>query len=216
MNKAEKNYFILMADVKDSRRENTDIISPLKGLVTAINRKFKKEILSPLTITLGDEFQGIMKDLQTSLAAIIELEELIIKDEINYKLRYVLNYGPIDTKINPENAHEMFGEGLTKAREALDKSKKTGSRFTLYFPNNETELILNDLFFILQNYIDNWDKTDYKYLKAYWDKNSYRGLIDSTGYTKSGAWKKAKALEIGNYSIIKTVIWNLGKTLDVS
>lgn len=47
-----------MADIVDSRKANqTLLIDELKKVVHFINNKWEASIVSPLTITLGDEFQ---------------------------------------------------------------------------------------------------------------------------------------------------------------
>ena len=95
------DYLVLMADVIGSRKkESTELISEFKRIVNYINDKWSKEILSPLTITLGDEFQGVINTTENSIKVIFDIEEEIIKNNQDLKLRYVVNKGKIDTPIN--------------------------------------------------------------------------------------------------------------------
>ncbi len=61
MPKKQHSYPIFMGDVVNSSDYDGEVLSKgLKELVESTNKKFGKAILSPLTITLGDEFQGIL------------------------------------------------------------------------------------------------------------------------------------------------------------
>ena len=116
--------YILMADIVGSRRKkSTQLLAQFHLVVEDANKKFKKHLLSPLTITLGDEFQGIVTDLAASVAVIIYLEESRVTKGYNFQLRYVLHYGKVETAINKKNAHAMLGKGLTEARQALTALK---------------------------------------------------------------------------------------------
>lgn len=44
-------------------------------MVTSANKTFHNELLSPLTITLGDEFQGLSASLSDSMDILLFLEE---------------------------------------------------------------------------------------------------------------------------------------------
>ena len=53
-------HFILMADVVKSRdQEPVAMMQAFHSLVRDLNTSFGCRLLSPLTITLGDEFQGV-------------------------------------------------------------------------------------------------------------------------------------------------------------
>lgn len=111
-------HFILMSDVIGSGQKNQALLMQnFKETVSKINHDYENSLLSPLTITLGDEFQGLTKDLETALNIIIALEEQIIIQGFDFQLRYVLIYGDIETNINKRIAYEMLGEGLRDARD---------------------------------------------------------------------------------------------------
>src|SRR5687768_15871818 len=99
----EKKYFILMADIiGSSGKASNQLMKVFQKVVEKINLQQQDNLLSPFTITLGDEFQGVVKDLKAGLESIITFEETLIKHQLDFKLRYVLQYGQIDTPINPE------------------------------------------------------------------------------------------------------------------
>ena len=130
-------HYILMADIVDSGNKNqSKLMDDFKLLVKEINDSYHSKILSPLTITLGDEFQSVLKDLTTAIKIIIDIEEKIIINQFGFKLRYMLNQGEIDTSINTKIAYEMLGQGLTDAINILNDSKKDKNRFFYFSSTN--------------------------------------------------------------------------------
>lgn len=74
------HYFMLMGDVVASRRVDArELQRHLKSLVSSCNSDLKSLILSPYTITLGDEFQGIATSLRAIIESIFYFEETCIK-----------------------------------------------------------------------------------------------------------------------------------------
>ncbi len=138
------NYFILMGDVVASRRVNArELQRHLKSLVSSCNSDLKSLILSPYTITLGDEFQGIATSLRAIIESIFYFEETCIKKRYHFKLHYVGHYGEIQTPINREIAYEMMGPGLTQAR-----ALKLGTRL-----HEEKQDEISNNYFLLGNLI---------------------------------------------------------------
>src|SRR5262245_51459767 len=107
---------ILMADiVKSSRQEARTLMKEFKSIVAETNKRYHKGILSPLTITLGDEFQGVVKGLAAALEIIMDLEYQTLTTKQAFRFRYVVLEGEIQTPINHQTAHGMLGPGLTEA-----------------------------------------------------------------------------------------------------
>lgn len=207
MSKSLIKHWIIMADMIDSAHQTGNVVKELNHITDLINDKFKSEILSPLTITLGDEFQGIAKGLNQSMKILFEIEELIIKHSYNFKLRYVLHYGLIESPINRENAHKMYGEGLTRSREVISSKKKTKERFQVLIDNSNLETILNNQLFVIQALIDNWKNKDFKFVIKFLETGDYRSLMEIKGYSnRSGAWKKVKSLDLESYIRLKDSI----------
>jgi hypothetical protein len=136
-----------MADIISSgEKKQKQLMSEFKLLINEVNKNNENNILSPLTITLGDEFQGVIKDILTSTNIILEIEESIIKNKFNFKLRYILNEGDIDTPINRDIAYEMLGSGLTDARYKLNELKNHKERFIISLENKLQKNILINAF----------------------------------------------------------------------
>ncbi|PUZ20718.1 SatD family (SatD) [Chitinophaga costaii] len=205
-------YFILMADIIGSRQSDQRLLmADFKALVTKINKKQKKTLLSPITITLGDEFQGIIHDLPASLKIMLEMEEMIIALGKTFKLRYVLMQGEIDTPINPSIAYEMLGPGLTAARETLNQLKRDHHRFEINLQDQALSGALNNSFFALQSIVDNWNpEKDYALVDGFLRYIDYKKVAAALHKTPSLMWKREKSLQIKAYNALKAVINYLG------
>jgi hypothetical protein len=200
--------FILMADVISSgKKDQKKLMVDFKDLVEDVNESYKNDILSPLTITLGDEFQGVIKNLVTSANIILSLEENIIHKKLNFKLRYVLHQGEIETPINTDIAYEMLGQGLTEARLKLNNLKTDKSKFVISIENKLKENILNNAFKIFEGISQKWDlKKDYELVSHFIQFCDYKIIAEKLHKTRSQIWKREKTLNIESYKATKNII----------
>lgn len=207
-------YYILMADIIASSEKNQiELMNNFKELVSEINKTFKDEILSPLTITLGDEFQCVLKDLKSSTDIILQLEENIIHKKLNFKLRYVLNQGSIETPINELIAYEMLGTGLTDARYKLNLLKAEKHRFIISIDNNFKNDLLKDAFIVFENIIDKWSMVnEFEIVSNFIKFKDYKMVSKIMGKTRSQLWKREKTLNIESYNSIKNIIILISKS----
>jgi hypothetical protein len=207
-------YPILMADILNSRSRNSnEIMSSFRRIVTEINESRHKQIMSPLTITLGDEFQGLISSVENAIGLIFEIEELIIKQDSHLKLRYVLNYGKIDTNINTKTAYEMLGPGLTDARTQLGYLKKDNYRFFISL-NKEprTDYYLNLAFTLYQSIVDAWKPKDLKIVSEFLTHLDYKEVAKKINTDTANAWRREKSLRINEYLATKELILYLAST----
>lgn len=205
--------FILMADVISSRNyPSKNLINDFKSIVQSTNKKYKASMSSPLTITLGDEFQGVIKDLKSSISIILYMEEECIRRKFDFKLRFVVNQGEIDTMVNNKIAYEMLGAGLTYARSKLIEIKDTADRFCIILEDAFTSGILNNAFKVFQNIISKW-KLDQDYEMAYNFilYRDYKKVAEVMERNRSLIWKREKSLEMDSYYAIKNIIQQISQ-----
>lgn len=205
---AARNY-IIMADIISSRyiKKEEDFMGQFKALTTLANEQFNRQIISPLTITLGDEFQGIVDSAQTLFELVFFLEEQRIGADYTFQLRYSLVHGEIETEINTQIAYEMYGAGLTQAREGLQQAKDSGQHYYIDLkaaPEAQLKLCLE----LYQSIKSEWKPKEYKIVSAFLKHNDYKDLEKIGLYkTRSGAWKKGKSLRIDEYHTVKRLIF---------
>ncbi len=196
-----------MGDVVNSSDYDGEVLSKgLKELVESTNKKFGKAILSPLTITLGDEFQGILSSVPTGIDLLFHLEEELLITEPDFKLHYVLLLGEIETEINPDIAYEMMGEGLTEARKLLSTKKRNRKRFRFKLKNKEQTEQLTKIFEVLDTIILNWKKEDYPLILDMINNDNNSEVGELHDKNRDQIWKRRKTLMINEYNLLKDFI----------
>jgi hypothetical protein len=207
MPKKQHSYPIFMGDVVNSSDYDGEVLSKgLKELVESTNKKFGKAILSPLTITLGDEFQGILSSVSTGIDLLFHLEEKLLKTEPDFKLHYVLLLGEIETEINPDIAYEMMGKGLTEARKMLSSKKRNRKRFRFKLQNKEQTEQLSRIFEVLDTIILNWKKEDYPLILDMINNDNNSEVGELHDKNRDQIWKRRKTLMINEYNLLKDFI----------
>ena len=199
-------YWILMGDIIKSRnKESKKLVTTFNDLITHLNKKFKPEILSPLTITLGDEFQGILKSKNAGIRVIIEAEEWLLPKNETIEIRYVLNYGQVDTEINKKIAHGMLGPGLTETRQLLDELKHREERYWVG-QKGEMDIKTTSLFVIMQGITIDWKNEKRRIASLFLELNDYKLVAKALGKGISLLWKREKSLRIKEYKLLKTLL----------
>jgi hypothetical protein len=207
----ENLHYILMADIIDSRKhDQKTLITDFKDVVSVVNTQEAGNLISPLTITLGDEFQGVLTDLESAIQVILNIEEVILSKELNFKLRYTLIEGKIDTEINREIAYEMLGEGLTIARDRLQQLKHEKNRFSIGLRNTKLANAINNAFLAFQGLVDNWTGlNDMQIASMFLNGIDYKQIAIEVNREKSVIWKRKKSLKIDEYLAMKNVLYYL-------
>ncbi len=75
--------------IGSSKQDARQLRKEFMGLVSSLNKKLKHDIISPYTVTLGDEFQGIGASLHAVIEAIFYMEESILRKGLAFNIRYV-------------------------------------------------------------------------------------------------------------------------------
>lgn len=200
-------HFILMADVKHLGKTK-NIAIDLKNVTSVINKLHKDDIITPLNLVFDDEFQGITNNLQGSIETIFDIEECIIENDLDFKLKYVLYHDTLETLQSKHLAYERLGFGLIDARERLKVIKKTESRFLMVTNNEKQSLLLNNLFLLYEDYVDSWKKNDMPYVKAFLNNMNYKEVAEQFNINLSNGWRREKSLKMQQYYTIKELILN--------
>lgn len=200
-------HFILMSDIRYLGSNSREAVSKeLKNVIAVINKIHKKHFITSLDTVIPNEFQGITNSLQGSLEILFDIEECIIENNLDFKLKHVLYHDTIETIQSKHLAYERLGFGLIDARERLQLIKKTDSRFLIATSNEKTSLYLNNLFLIYEDYVDSWKKSDYEYVKAFFNHMNYKEVAELFNVNISSGWRREKSLKMKQYYTIKEMI----------
>lgn len=110
------NYLAIIGDLLASRKmkEREVVQEKLKLAFDRINKHCKPLIVSKFTLTLGDEFQAVLKVGANAWNCLDILESW---SPVPYRMG--IGYGAISTKIDPELSLGADGEAYWNAREAI-------------------------------------------------------------------------------------------------
>nr|VFK56533.1 MAG: SatD family (SatD) [Candidatus Kentron sp. TUN]VFK62877.1 MAG: SatD family (SatD) [Candidatus Kentron sp. TUN] len=199
--------YILMGDIIRSRAyEAVKLRREFLQLIDSCNETLRHGILSPYTVTLGDEFQGVASSLGDIIDAIFHMEEISLSHGFSFKIRYVAVYGHIDTPINRLEAYTMMGPGLTKARDILTDKGKNKRRFRFVLDDAYLENQLNRLFSVLAGLVERWHAQDAALVLDMLHNNSNKEVGTIHAKNRSQIWKRRKHLLIEEYRSLKESI----------
>ncbi len=204
--------YILMGDViGSSQLEARQLRKKFMRLVSDCNKEFQEEILSPYTVTLGDEFQGVAQSLRSLLHTVFYLEETALRKSLNFKIRYVAVHGEIETPINKMKAHGMMGAGLTRARDLLTNGTRRRPRFQFELPDAWLENQLNRLFFVIDGIADRWDTEDGPLILDMIANTNNVKVGTKHDKNRSQVWKRRRNLLVDEYRALKEAILDLAE-----
>ena len=157
-----EKYLAIIGDIKFSREiaDREGCQERLRNVLDLINDKYKDDIASNFTITLGDEFQGLLS------AGTSALEMLTLIDSAMYpvRLRFGIGIGPITTKINRELSIGADGPAYYRARSAIehvhDKEhrRKSAPADMMIISDNAEDSYINCILSLMYAISDTWSE----------------------------------------------------------
>jgi SatD family (SatD) len=201
-----QNYLVIIGDVVKSReiKDRQQFQEIFKDQFEKIGVFEKNNIVSSFTITIGDEFQGVLSkaakmfkfiaDLEYSLNLIPAKEDTdaaLQKTKYLYKLRYGIGVGTITTKINRAAALGMDGPAFYNARKSIEYARKNNLRF--YFAGgSDKDASINTLLQWLNLEIKEWNFRKFQIVKLYKDSWKQEQIAESLGISQPAVSKLLK------------------------
>ncbi len=180
----------LIGDIVSSRR-----IKKRQQIQNNLNKVFKKinergeYISSPLTITLGDEFQAVYNKADFIFKHIWQIILSIYPE----KVRFSIGLGEITTALNPVQAIGMDGPAFYNARKGLDEIKQTYFQFNVT-GNERTNLeLIKQSLFLLSHISYNWKETRLIILSMMYDNFSVNEIAKKIKITDKAVYKNIDA-----------------------
>jgi len=180
----------LIGDIVSSRR-----IKKRQQIQNNLNKVFKKinergeYISSPLTITLGDEFQAVYNKPDFIFKHIWQIILSIYPE----KVRFSIGLGEITTALNPVQAIGMDGPAFYNARKGLDEIKQTYFQFNVT-GNERTNLeLIKQSLFLLSHISYNWKETRLIILSMMYDNFSVNEIAKKIKITDKAVYKNIDA-----------------------
>lgn len=194
-----QNYHVLMGDVTGSSKLNSKQVAvSVKHATDLANKRLKMNILSPLTVTLGDEFQGILGSATATLEAILFLHNRIDAENLP-DMHFSWVYGAIETEINPEIAHGMLGPALTTARKNLTRKDRARPEIQVDLGEGHLTTILQDTLFVMTEISGKWKSKDAALISDFLNGVETKHIAERHGRDTSSIYRRRDTLMIDAY-----------------
>ena len=157
-------YCVITADVNESKRlpERKELQQRILQSIAEVNVLFKEHLAAEFMITLGDEWQGVLKSLGPSYrVASYFLEKLY-----PIAVAFGIGEGTIATELSPRPT-EMDGEVFHRSRNALNQAKRSGQIIVISTSNPQNDLLLNTTLRLLQTVRETWTKRQFEKVMLY-------------------------------------------------
>ncbi|MEL7105101.1 MAG: SatD family protein [Pseudomonadota bacterium] len=190
---------ILMGDLVNSEafEDTAGLHAAFNAAVARQNAAPRPALLSPLTITLGDEFQGLYRALGPATLAARDMRFDLLDRGID--CRFVIGSVRIDTPINPNRAWNMMGPGLSEARDLLNE-KTAGLTYRFSLPDQPgTAQLLNALGAGLSVIERSWTATQRRDIRALLDGATPEALAKTRDVSLRAIYKSRKGGEYDAY-----------------
>ncbi|WP_167956542.1 SatD family protein [Anaerosporobacter faecicola] len=126
-------YIAIIGDIKQSKKlpERDTIQIQLREVLEQINKKYVNELASDFMITLGDEFQGLLKQSKSIIHIIEEIQMRMNP----VKIRFGIGVGEIYTTINRHLPLGADGPAYYHARTGIDTLKQLEKKSKTHLSN---------------------------------------------------------------------------------
>ena len=110
-------YFAIIGDIIASKEleERAKVQELLKNTLNRVNEEYSADLASDFSITLGDEFQGLLKTAKH----LLEIIDVIRFQVHPVQLRFGIGIGAMSTEVVRENSLGSDGPADWAAREAI-------------------------------------------------------------------------------------------------
>lgn len=215
---ANQILLAIIGDIIDSRTivERNEIQIKLNKILQKLNKDYERYIVSKWTITLGDEFQVLLRPN-------LELFEML--DYISYKMypvkiRFGIGLGKIFTDVNYRESIGSDGPAYWRAREAIEfiheNDNYRNSKISFNSGKEDDDLI-NNLIYYTDWMKENWTRTQREVLDTLLKNNIYsddfkqKDLARDIGISESAMSRRISSSGIGLYlssrnSISKAIV----------
>lgn len=196
-------YCAIIGDLIGSRLleapERYRVQEKIKSMLERINSSYSTNIASKFTLTLGDEFQGLLRNPWAS----VEIIERLIKELHPHGARFGVGLGDIYTDIDPDKALGADGPAYHRARDSINDLKNEHRKdgfLVAYNTGNPDLLLINALCCSVSDIMSAW--TD-KQREAVWINEDFGGLqrlaAKELGINASSVTRHLKAANLKGY-----------------
>lgn len=211
-------YVAVIGDIVKSKKiiDRYEIQNKLNTVLKKINEKYADEIASNFMITLGDEFQGLLKSGKNVIRIISEIEIELLP----IQLRFGIGIGKIDTEIKRDIPLGADGPAYHNARKMINELKEKEKKYETNYSNimicsqgdnKQIDMLLNSILSLCSTLKTNWTSRQTEIIRCYIESNkNQHKSAEKLGITQSSV---NKALNKSNYYTYQNAIDIVSSTL---
>ncbi len=150
-------YIAVIGDIVSSRRvaHRARLQTTMKEVLESLNRRSKVGMVSPYTITIGDEFQALFTRADDIFHHAAEI--LAALDPV--KARFSLGIGTLETPINRAQAIGMDGAAFHEARRGLEELRERQSIFSVTGLDKPSDGLTTQSLDLVSHLVLHWKKS---------------------------------------------------------
>ncbi|MGT2846405.1 SatD family protein [Streptococcus massiliensis] len=195
------NYIALIGDIIDSKKiaDRGQAQQKLLALMKELNQKYQQWLVSPFTVTTGDEFQALLKP-NTQLFQMID--DLVLAFA-PHQIRFGIGLGKMLTDINPKQSIGSDGPAYWRAREAINrihaKNDYGSNHLAVSLENEESSQLINSILAACSFIKGKWTPSQLEILQCllaqgiYDEGFSNKKIAELLGVSPSALNKRIKA-----------------------
>lgn len=184
------NYVALIADIRQSKglADRRATQQRLRAACEARNAQGGAlGLVSPATVTLGDEFQALF-DGAAGLWRFVFGIEAQMKP---VRLRYGIGVGAIETELNRASSVGMDGPAFHRARQAVETLKRDGGSYrVLGLADGQT--LARHALDLVSRQRDRWKANRVDILSFLFDGREVAGMADDLGISEQAVYKNIR------------------------
>ena len=209
-------YSALIGDIIESKKiqDRAQVQQQLLRLMKKLNWQYQDYLISPFTVTTGDEFQALFSPNSYMFQIIDQLSVAFSP----YEIRFGIGVGEMVTEINKEQSIGSDGPAYWLAREAInhihDKNDYGINHISVFLADEEVTWTVNAMLAACSFIQSKWTEVQYDVLKQLLTENiydetfSHKEMARSLGITPSAFNKRIKASGLKIYLRNKRVAMN--------
>lgn len=185
-----KKFIVVIGDVISSRKveKRNDLQNKLLDIFNDLNTSnYENQLVSPYTLTLGDEFQAVYEKANCLFLDSISIFEKIFPQ----KIRFSFGIGEISTDINREQSIGMDGSAFYFAREGIVnlKDQRGNYKFNIYgLEDPELEILFNNSLRIFSNLLEGWNRNRYFILQSTMEGKAVKEIAKELKLTETAIY----------------------------
>lgn len=188
-------YLVLIGDIVSSRqivqRELTQ--DKLNSVLVKVSQE-NPWLVSPYTITLGDEFQAVFSKADFVFSETMEILAAVYPQ----KVRFSFGVGEISTKINHDEALGMDGPAFHYARDGMDLLKKSGNLFMVNGLSDICNGLIQESLYMVSYTCRNWNFNRLRAFVSCFKNEEIQTVADELHITDKAIYKTISAGNLQN------------------